>query len=86
MRWQEIRARYPQQWLLVEAIQARSESGMRVLEDIQVVDGFADSSEALQQYAKLHHEALDRELYVFHPSRDRLDVAERQWLGVRVAG
>ncbi len=83
MNWQEIRARYPQQWLLVEAVQAHSEAGGRVLEALAVVNAFGGSSSALKAYAALHREAPERELYVFHTSRETLNVAERRWLGIR---
>jgi hypothetical protein len=86
MKWMDIRACYPEQWLLVEALKARSQQDKRVLDDLAVVDSFADSDSALRQYARLHHETPERELYVFHTSRAQLDITERQWLGVRVAG
>jgi hypothetical protein len=83
MVWQDIRKHYPQQWLLVEAIQAYSEANKRILEHLAVVDTFPDSIAAMQRYAQLHHEAPQRELYVFHTSRERLDISERSWFGVR---
>jgi hypothetical protein len=83
MVWQDIRKHYPQQWLLVEAIQAYSEANTRILEQLAVVDTFPDSIAAMQRYAQLHHEAPQRELYVFHTSRERLDISERFWFGVR---
>ncbi len=83
MVWQEIRQHYPQQWLLVEAIKAHSEATKRILEQLAVVDTFPDSVAAMQSYARLHHEAPQRELYVFHTSRETLDIIERQWLGMR---
>ena len=86
MKWSEIRARYPEQWLLVEALSACSQEDKRVLDNLVVVDSFADSGAALRQYSRLHYETPNRELYVFHTSREKLDVTERQWLGVRVAG
>jgi len=85
MKWQEIRVHYPQQWLLVEAIKARSEASKRILEQLAVVDTFSDSGSALKSYQKLHREAPERELYVFHTSRETLDVTERRWLGIRGA-
>ncbi len=85
MKWQEIRTHYPQQWLLVEAIKARSEANKRVLEQLAVVGTFVDSVTALMSYQQLHHEAPERELYVFHTSRETLDVTERKWLGIRGA-
>jgi hypothetical protein len=83
MRWQEIRSRYPQQWLLVEAIQAHSDADQRVLDQLAVVNAFSDSSSALNSYNQLHRQAPERELYVFHTSREQLDVAERRWIGIR---
>ncbi len=83
MKWQEICTHYPQQWLLVEAIKARSEASKRILEQLAVVSIFSDSVTALKSYQQLHHEAPERELYVFHTSRETLDVTERNWLGIR---
>lgn len=85
MKWQEIRIHYPQRWLLVEAIQARSEARERILEELAVVGTFSDSVTALKSYQQLHHEAPERELYVFHTSRETLDVTERRWPGIRGA-
>jgi hypothetical protein len=83
MKWQEIRNHYPRQWLLVEAIKAHSEADKRILEQLAVVGAFADSVTAMRNYAQLHHEDPERELYVFHTSREILDITERRWLGIR---
>jgi len=83
MDWQKIRTYYPRQWLLIEAIKARSEAGKRILEQIAVIDAFADSLSAMDDYKKLKHEAPERELFVFHTSREELDITERRWLGIR---
>lgn len=83
MMWQEIRQHYPQQWLLVEAIKAHSEGNQRILENLAVIDTFRDSVSAMRSYTQLHHDTPERELYVFHTSRETLDITERQWLGVR---
>ncbi len=85
IKWQEIRAHYPQQWLLVEAIKARSEASKRIVEQLAVVGTFPDSVMALKGYQQLHREAPERELYVFHTSREALDITERSWLGIRGA-
>ena len=85
MKWHEIRTHYPQQWLLLEAIKAHSEANKRILEQLAIVGTFSDSSTALKGYQQLHHEAPERELYVFHTSRETLDVTERRWLGIRGA-
>lgn len=83
MRWEEIRQHYPQQWLLVEALKAHSEDNKRVLERLAVLGSYPDSPTAMQAYGELHREAPNRELYVFHTSRNMLDVTERRWLGIR---
>ncbi|MCK6626088.1 MAG: hypothetical protein L6R45_13050 [Anaerolineae bacterium] len=63
MQWEEIRNRYPHQWLLVEAIKAHSEADKRILEQISVISTYPDSVMAMQGYTQLHHEAPERELY-----------------------
>jgi len=37
----------------------------------------------MKAYAKLHHDAPARELYVFHTDREQLDIQECHWLGIR---
>ncbi len=83
MLWTDIRQHYPKQWLLVEAIKAHSEGNKRVLDQLAVVSAFPDSVQAMRGYTQLHHDAPDRELYVFHTDREVLDITERRWLGIR---
>lgn len=85
MKWDEIRKQLPASWLLVEALSARSEAGMRVVDDFAIVEHYPDSASAMQSYARLHHEAPDRELYVLHTSRVAPDIHERIWHGIRSA-
>jgi hypothetical protein len=83
MNWKEIRRIYPHQWLLVEAIKAHSKADQRILDELAVVDTFADSVSAMQRYVDLHQDAPERELYVLHTDREMLEITERRWLGVR---
>ena len=83
MQWQEVRSHYPLQWVLVEAIKAHSELDKRMLDQLAVVGVFPDSVRAMQTYAQLHNEEPERELYVFHTSREKLEITERRWLGIR---
>jgi hypothetical protein len=76
MEWKEIRRTYPHRWLLVEALEAHSQSGKRILDDLAVVDSFPDGLE-------LHHRFPERELYVLHTDREDLDIGELSWLGLR---
>lgn len=86
MKWQDIRGQYPHQWLLVEAIAARSQRGRRILDDLTVVDRFRDGESAMRSYLELHRRAPERELYVLHTDREHLDIKEQTWLGLRQAG
>jgi hypothetical protein len=83
MNWKQVRATYPKKWLLIEAIKAHTKSDQRILDQIAVLGAFSTSKTALQKYARIHHEAPMRELYVFHTSREKLQVVERRWVGVR---
>ena len=85
MQWTEIQRQYPARWLLLEALAAHTEGDRRVLDQLAVIKAFEDSQAALRGYAELHHAAPLRELYVFHTSRETLDVYERRWLGIRAA-
>jgi hypothetical protein len=85
MKWNEIRSQYPKTWLLVEAIKARTKADQRILLQLAVLGSFANSRSALKKYTQIHRETPERELYVFHTSREKLVVTERMWLGVRAA-
>jgi hypothetical protein len=83
MEWPEIRQHYPEQWLLLEALKAHSQDEQRILEQLAVLGAFPDSVAAWKSYQQTHREAPARELYIFHTSREKLDVRERQWVGIR---
>jgi len=83
MNWQQSRGHYPHQWLLIEAVQAHTEADQRVIDNLAVVQTYLDSTSAFNDYARLHHAAPDRELYVVHTDRSELRITERRWLGIR---
>lgn len=83
MNWSKIRRRYPGRWLLIEAIEAHSESGKRLLDDLTVVEEYADGAGAMRGYLDLHRRSPSRELYVLHTDRETLQIDEREWLGLR---
>ena len=86
MKWIDLRSQFPHQWLVVEALDARSELGKRLLEEMAVVDRYPDGESAMRAYLKLHRQAPERELYVLHTDREKLDITEQNWLGIRAAG
>jgi hypothetical protein len=83
MLWVEVRKTYPNQWLVIEAVEAHSETDRRLLDKIAVVEVCADGAAALQSYRNLHQAHPEREYYYVHTRRAELDIRERQWLGIR---
>ena len=83
MTWNEVKKAYPDQWLIIEAIEAHTQSDKRILDNITVADSFQNNNEALMSYVKLHRKHRERELYVVHTSRVELDIIEQRWIGVR---
>ena len=84
MKWSEVRKAYPNQWLVVEALQAHTTPDhRRYLDRIAVIDYCADGSAALESYRRLHQQYPSREFYFVHTRREELDIREQQWLGIR---
>jgi hypothetical protein len=83
MTWQEIRKKYPQTWLLVEAIKAQTVGDKRIVEELSVIDTFGDGNVAMKAYSELHKVAPQREMLVLHTDRQELDITVRHWLGIR---
>jgi len=83
MHWPDVQDAYPDQWLVIEALDAHTEGDRRILDDIAVVEVCPDSTAALQTYRQLHRQHPQREFYFAHTSRDSLDIEERHWVGIR---
>ncbi|HID50949.1 MAG TPA: hypothetical protein EYP41_02785 [Anaerolineae bacterium] len=84
MNWSEIRAAYPEQWLIVEALEAHTTAdNQRIPDRLAVIETCPDGSSAMQRYRELHLEYPQREFYFVHTSRENLTIRERQWLGIR---
>lgn len=84
MQWSEIRANYPNQWLIIDALEANTSDQQRNLTGIAVVETCSDGANAMSRYRQLHKEYPTRELYFVHTSREQLAVQERRWLGIRM--
>lgn len=82
MQWSDVRKAYPDQWLIIEAIEAHSADSQRVLDRIAVVETCRDGAEALQCYRRLHQQHPEREYYFVHTSRETLNVRETRWIGL----
>jgi len=84
MLWSEIRTVYPDQWLIVEALEAHTTpDGQRQLDRLAVVETCPDGVTAMRRYRRLHQQFPLREFYFVHTSQEELDIREREWLGVR---
>lgn len=84
MNWTEIRKTYPDQWLIVEALEAHTTPNhRRVLDQLAVIEACPNGSEAMQRYRSLHQTYPQREFYFVHTSREALDIRERKWHGIR---
>ena len=78
MLWAEIRQAYPDQWLIIEALEAHTTPDkQRYLDCLTVVDTCPDGSAALQRSRYLHQQYPLREFYFVHTSRAELDIRER---------
>lgn len=83
MKWAEVREKYKDSWVLIEALEAHSENGERVVDKISVLNYFESSHEALKEYEAEHKKSPSKELYVYHTQNETLKVKERVWMGVR---
>jgi len=83
MRWADIRTIHPNQWLVIEALEAHTDGNRRVLDRIAVVDVCPDGSAAFSRYRELHRTHPGRELYFVHTSNADLEITEERWFGIR---
>lgn len=86
MTWNEVRRHYPNQWILVEALKTHNENSSHIIDELAVINSFSDSVPAMDEYSHLHRQEPDRELYVLHTSRKKLEIDQRKWLGIRSMG
>ncbi|MNE72751.1 hypothetical protein D3C81_2161720 [compost metagenome] len=84
MNWETLRENFPNQWVLLEAIEAHSNDGRRILDRISLINAYDEGKKALEEYKSIHKKEPSRELYVAHTSKTELKIIERQWLGVRI--
>jgi type III secretory pathway component EscR len=86
MVWAEARNMYVNKWVLIEAIDAYSEEGKRVVKELSVINVYDEGKEALKEYAEKHKKDKSREMYVYHTKNEKLIIEERTWIGVRKNG
>ncbi|KRE50704.1 hypothetical protein ASG85_20410 [Paenibacillus sp. Soil724D2] len=83
MKWSEICSHYPSRFVLVEATKAVSKNRLRTIEEMTVVEEYDNPMNAWEGY-KLHHKEIpEREFYVFHTSKEEIEVIEEYFTGIR---
>ncbi len=84
MRWGEIRVTYPDQRLVIEALEAHTTpESQRHLDRLAVIEPCIDGGAAFDSYRRYHRLYPQREFYYVHTSRKELDIREQQWVGIR---
>ncbi len=83
MRWPDVRGAHPEQWLVIEALEAHTDNHHRVVDCIAVLEVCPDGATAFQCYRELRREDSHRELYYLHTATAELEIEERFWLGIR---
>lgn len=83
LKWNQVRAQYPSQWVLVEAVSAYSADSIRYLDEVAVISNFPDSTLAWKEYKKLHLADRSREYYIFHTDNKTIEVKEEKFIGIR---
>lgn len=77
MLWEEVRERFPNEWVVLEATKAHSEEGYRYIEELIVMGCFRSSVDAMNRYYELYREQPQREFCFFHTDRENLISQER---------
>lgn len=75
MNWRELREQYRHSWLVVEAFNAYTENGRRIIPHLELIAAFgSDWKSAWERYKALHHADKRREYYMVHTDREQLDI------------
>lgn len=85
MNWQKIRELHPDNWVVIEALDGRSENAQRIIEQMSV-HGMHDNDwkPAWEQYKQLHRADKIREYYVIHTSREEMNIGTLDVFGRQV--
>ncbi|MDQ6421496.1 hypothetical protein RB620_18890 [Paenibacillus sp. LHD-117] len=83
MQWSEICEKYPNQIVLVEALRTSSKDNIRTVEEMSILSDFRDNMDAWKEYKKIHRDMPEKELYIFHTSKEKAEVIEQFFVGIR---
>lgn len=83
MNWNQVRDKYPNQLVLIEAINTSTKNTIRTIEDMSILASFEDSITAWKKYKELHKKYPNKELYIFHTSKENAEVIKQYFIGIR---
>ena len=67
LKWSDAGESYPNKWLLIEAIEAYSKDGQRVVEELSIINIFDEGKDALKEYSEKHKKEKNRGSILFKP-------------------
>lgn len=86
MQWSDVRKAYPEQWLVIEALEAHSARAHRIFDRVAVLEHCADGRAAMKRCNELQRAHPDREFCFVHTEMPTLEIEERRWVGIRGVG
>jgi hypothetical protein len=77
MKWQDVREKFPNEWVLMEALDSHSEDGYWIVEEMSVVDNFGDDgngtwkaqNELLKKYPQ-------RQFFFYHTGNEEIVIEQ----------
>lgn len=83
MDWNLVREQFPNKFVLVEALSTTSKNKIRTVDEMSIISTYDDNMDAWNAYKRTHTENPDKEIYVFHTSKEKPEVIEKFFIGVR---
>ena len=78
MNWEQIRELHPHSWVVVEALDGRTENSKRIIDTLSLLGVHGDDWKAAwEQYKELHRANRHREFYPIHTDREEMDIEVR---------
>ena len=85
MTWKDVKKVYPDQWVLLEVVEAHSEGEKRIDEHMNVIGSFADDGDkAFEKYIEMHKVRKEIEYYIYHTSNENLNIGIKKRFGVMI--
>ena len=78
MKWQQVREQYPNKWLLLEAVDPQITENQWIVNDMLVLHSFDGGQIAFKTYGDWQQKYPKRDLFIFHSSRENIEIGVRQ--------